>query len=325
MDLQSKMKIGVLMYLGINKNGQVGRITRNIGETAIIAETHAVDALRDVGLNPRSILQQSKEMRESEVLKRKRDSERKAKRRSQEAADFKEQSRRVKLMQAQQATAKHNPDEEKLRTYFAMQSKLTESEKTTRRMSADFNINDEVRDSGQKRPVVPRADFQIERLTGNPLTRNGAYGPVSDFDYIVKGRDVNDRTVLVSGTMYRRDRHFKAVPQMGFLQTLSPDATSPDAPSSGSWWGGVWNTFYDTAATQLENEAKKALEREIANAINPPQNPPTQHVVVHQPVQPGSVAVGNVAAQLGVPPMVVYAAGGMFAVGFLALMYKLVK
>lgn len=193
------------MYLARNKNGTIGRRVRSMGEQAVVATpavaSHASSTILSYGsLERDQAYWQAKEkefQRNLEIQQQKilADKAKKAQeRRSLEAQVLNEQQK-IAI----------NPLEDALKRQFALAAVSPETERVVKSLKADF-YDRELVPAPQELPKygAQSPDFNIFGIVGNPLSRNGRYGTVTDFDRIVKGTELdNDEVKVVAGTMIR--------------------------------------------------------------------------------------------------------------------------
>jgi hypothetical protein len=82
-----------------------------------------------------------------------------------------------------------------------------------------------------KRPIVWHADYRQHLIVGNPLTRNGEFGPaITDYDRYVNGVDVNQTDVvqIAGGTMLGRYNGSIAPAGMGYEHMMQQNCTMGD-------------------------------------------------------------------------------------------------
>lgn len=133
-------------------------------------------------------------------------------------AEIIEATKRAREVLSFQKIAEADPMNDKLRRHFGITMGRTQSEQVANSVSsdvvqtnADFSSQggrpEVVLSKDDKRPIMWRSDFRTLRIVGNPLTRDGSYGPaVTDYDRYVHGVDVNQTDVvqIAGGTILGR-------------------------------------------------------------------------------------------------------------------------
>lgn len=349
------------MILAKDKHGRIGRQIPGVGELPRVASAPEAEHRRDLYLSTRSIEadqahyakieQERNAMVEANRLRNivKRNAERIARERRAEEVE-------------RQSLGSYNPMTEKLRAHFAKQKGMGETESVVDSLfhaPADFSQSggnpQYVPSEEGKRPIVWRADFQQQLIVGNPLTRDGEYGPeITDYDRYVNGVDVNETNVVAGGTMLGRYNGSNAEAGMGNAPFQARRKVRPSGVPYGmsgvprgmrgvpagfsghplgmgfdfSWGGitdwvsGVAEQTVDNLSDSLPDQIAKELQDIISGGGDAHVNPATGQIVVTRPV---TGTTTTVAQSLGVPPWAIYAGLGLMGVGVLFVLIKAVK
>lgn len=178
-------------------------------------------------------------------------------------------------------------------------------------------------------PVIWHTDFRTHMIKGNPLTRNGSYGPgVTDFDRFVNGRDVNDQAIdgggnateqIAGGTMLGRWNGGiakRGILKRGHNNTLGDDSDFSDAEieaagsdDSGGFFSDLWDSASDTATAALPGLATQAIK---------PGSSSSTTTVIH--TVPAATLAPSVVP--GVPNWALYSGIGLLGVGVLFAVLK---
>ena len=202
------------MHLSKNKNGQIGRHIPGTSFGANVDQAQPGEHSGNVYLSPRQV-EEDQAYYNSKDREDRAFTEAKRARREREAnlQEMKMQARSAQI-EKYQALAKIDPMNAKLKAHFmkrAMMGETSQVADSLLRDPADFSSsggNPEIvpSDSG-KRPIVWHSDYRQHLIVGNPLTRNGVYGPnITDYDRYVNGEDVNQTDIvkIAGGTMLGR-------------------------------------------------------------------------------------------------------------------------
>jgi hypothetical protein len=205
------------MYLARGKDGRLGRMVRSLGEHAVVAAAAPVVDQRSVIVSNESI--DADNRRESarliNVARAKQMHEaRQAEAARKSAIAFDQKRRQAELQQMHRPLDRKN---EMLKGYFGAQADMSETELVNRSLKADFYdrelVPGEHFDQGSWGFNV-LADYQTNALTGSPVSRDGSFGPSTDYDRFVYGTELDNDTVqmpdggdgsmIVGGTMMGR-------------------------------------------------------------------------------------------------------------------------
>lgn len=323
------------MILARNRNGQVGRQVPGVGLQAVVDISPEAARRRNVFVSTRSI-------EEDQIAAQQETNEILARRQQERIRNIAERAAETAKMERQRANtiqfqklAMLDPMNERLKDYFSMKAGMGESQTVQAgllRNPADFSSQGGnpqiVASQSGKRPIAWSADFRQHLIVGNPLTRDGAYGPaVTDYDRFVNGTDVNQEDVveIAGGTML--GRYEGRVMPAGLAS--SKRMRLPRGMGFDFSWSGLVDTatnVINQTADQVVSKLPEQLAKELQNAINQGgtvQSTAGGTVVVQRPV------VGTTTTQTqmvgGVPNWVLYAGGGLLAVGFLLILVKAVK
>lgn len=322
------------MILAKNRNGQIGRQIPGAGLQAKIAEAPVADSRGSVFVSTRSIeADQIKADAETRELQIKRQQERIRNIAKSAAEKAKLESQRQRVVQFQKL-AMLDPMNERLKEYFARKRTMGESqsvEASLLRNPADFSSQGGnpqiVASDSVKRPIAWSADFRQHLIVGNPLTRDGQFGPaVTDYDRFVCGTDVNQENVveIAGGTML--GRYDGGVMPAG----LAGRALSRRPRAMGFDWS--WDGIVDAASNvisdtgdELVDQLPAQLAKELQSAISQGGTVKSSTggtIVVNRPVGTTTTQTQMIG---GVPNWVIYAGGGLMAMAFLMIMVKTVK
>ena len=95
-----------------------------------------------------------------------------------------------------------NADDQTVINYLIKCVNTPESERMARSISPNFNINRLAPGSVFQTPTQnPDSDFNQFQLMGNPLTRNGQYGVVTDWDRFVRGVEMENAEITGSSAI----------------------------------------------------------------------------------------------------------------------------
>lgn len=320
------------MQLARNKNGQIGRQVPGQGLQAKVAKINMGERRGDLYLSTSQVeadqayWKQKEE--ETNALNQAKLMQSVAKRK----ADFIRLQIANQKTNAFQAVAKHDPMMEKLRAHYAKTGAMGETEAVAGSILAnppDFSSqggNPEIIMSDyDKRPIAWRSDFRQHLIVGNPLTRDGVYGPgVTDYDRIVNGIDVNQTNIVEGATMGRE--HIVGGTMLGRL-----DGRNVKMPTNMGFdfsWGGItdWasniaDQTVDSLSDKLPDQIAKELQGIIAGGGDAHVNPATGQIIVTRP----PTVVGGAAASLGIPPWALYSGLGLMGIGVLFMVIKAVK
>ncbi len=334
------------MILAKDKHGRIGRQMPGFGEEAQIQIAPEAERRGNVYLSHRSIAEDqahyAHEEQERNALVR-AERLRNIVRRNAERIQHENRSREI---EAHQGLGAYDANREKLRKHFARKNAMGETESVVDslfHLPADFSQsggNPQFVESDEaKRPIVWRADFRQELVVGNPLTRDGAYGPaITDYDRYLTGVDVNQTDVVAGGTMLGRYNGSNAPAGMGanpflmrqphFKKRL-PQSNVPRGMGFDFSWGGItdWvsgvaDQTVDNLTDQLPDQIAKELQQIISGGGDAHVNPATGQIVVTRPV---TGVTTTIAQSMGVPPWAIYAGLGLMGVGVLFVLIKAVK
>lgn len=273
-------------------NGKFGRVKSTINGVPELAEAPRADQRGELYVSQSTILEDQRRLEEEKKLKAEIKKARAAKIK-EDAKQFVKEFNHARAFQLQERKNKKiSPEELKMKHYFSQQMGMTETEKVARSIKADFNINAQSIETNPLRPIVKRADFNQFQLRGNPLTRDGIQGHVTDYERIVSGGELDNDHVgnVVGGTMLR------SVNQMGFS----------------------FSELWDKATDELQTQAEARIETEVKNWLNPtPTTQPIQTVTTVRPALPSSNTIIS-----GVPNAVVYGAAALGVLGLGLLLLK---
>lgn len=306
------------MMLAKRKDGTIGRMVRSMGETAVVEDSPLADRRGDLYLSKSSIAENANYIQQLANKKAKEDQVRAEAYASQLQADKIRNARMQTQIQSEQKAAMFNPMNEALKKHFAIVANKTQTETVASTVRADFSDRTEIRDPNAKPALNQYADFRQNRIVGNPLTRDGSYGVVTDYDRIVRGNE--DLPIRYAGgtmlqPLYPGDFGYD---QMETKKTLS-------SPMGDIDWGGMWDSAVSQIETQVPAVVANAATQAVQEAIMPPKTAPTQTTVIRNITSAPIAAVNSAANSMGVPPFVLYGTMGLLGIGVLALVFKAVK
>jgi hypothetical protein len=345
------------MILAKGKNGRIGRMVPGVGLQARVMGAEQADRRGDVYLSTRSIEDDQKYFQAQEDRER---AMREAKRmenialRNARAIQARKHAESVKQFQA---AAKFDPMNEKLKKHFAKKNMMGETEAVATSLfdrNSVLNPPADFSSSGGNLELVPgermtggdqwSADYRQHLIVGNPLTRDGEYGPaVTDYDRYVGGNDVNqwDTVNIAGGTMLGRYDGQIAPAGMGYNHVQGYRKQRQGVPRG---MGGLfdfipsWDTiqqkatdFATKAGTALITKEEQQLQDQLLKSITgggpaptPVTSGGTTTYVVQQPTAVPQY-LQQAATQLGVPKWALYTGIGLLGLGTLFLVIKAVK
>lgn len=306
------------MYLAKDKNGRIGRQRPGVGFDADVMNSSHGERRGNVYLSEGQIEDDhAYHAAKENQMRALADAERIA-RIAKRKAEIIEAQKRAREVLAFQEIAEVDPMNEKLRRHFGLTMGQSETDRVAQSVSADVlrkpadfssqGGNPEVvLSKDDKRPIMWRSDFRTLRIVGNPLTRDGAYGPaVTDYDRYVNGVDVNQTDVveIAGGTILGRyngenltESWASALKDKSYQEKLKAYAEAKEMrsepwyqgphgaalsgvdyqqrePMNGmgfDWsWSGVTNWasgVVDQTVTKLENQLPDQLAKELQGII----------------------------------------------------------
>lgn len=347
------------MNLARNKNGSIGRQIPGQGIQARTVPSRLGEAHGNLYLSAASIAREQadrakKEYIQSEAIKKNKIAQ--AQKRRAERLQAQKGNQRIG---ASQAAAKYNPMNAKLAMHFAKQKTMGQDEMVatslyhapnwtrgttgkvfTPRPPADFSNSganmDTVPSNQPVEPVIWHTDFRMHMIKGNPLTRNGSYGPgVTDFDRFVNGRDVNDQAIdgggdgterlagserIAGGTMLGRlhgSQVRAGIANRGRNSHLGDEFDDFESDDSGGFFSDLWTSAQDTVSSALPG----ALASQITGGGGSPSSPGSTVTVIRPPTTIASTAT----MVPGVPNWALYSGIGLMGVGVLFAVLNAIK
>ena len=326
------------MYLAKDKNGQIGRKVPGVGFDAKIQKPSRADRRGTVFVSHASIENddkywknvESKEIAKNEALAAKRVIDRNVK----EIERFKKE----KSLEKHQAPAKFDATENIMLNYFQNAFKKGEAKRVADALSpanlpsapADFSASggnvQYVRGSEMTGGKEWRADFRNQSLVGNPLTRDGVFGPaVTDYDRYVRGIDVNQTNVVdmpIAGATRRGDlrslsRQVEDLPIAGGTMLGRYEGQNIGSIPEGMGISfddlkkGVTSGF-QKAVSQVPQKVEYAVTKELQKLIDKglAKLQPDGKVVVYQEAQP------TIQTQIAsIPSWAIYSGVGLVGLG----------
>ncbi|NJM09361.1 MAG: hypothetical protein HC883_00215 [Bdellovibrionaceae bacterium] len=256
------------MYLAKNKHGEIGRKVPGSGFDAKIDRSAFGERRGNVYLSESQIENDqaywdqvensTRAIRQAEAVANK----------VKQIAETRRQMQRAQEVSAFQRLAKLDPMNEKLRQFYAKKAMMGETATAVSSLqlpsaSADFSSSGANPQYVEGNPMTGgdqwRADFRQHMIVGNPLTRDGVYGPaVTDYDRFVQGVDVNQTDVvdapIAGGTMLGRYGGESLPRGMGFSLSL-------DSITSGI--SNIVSQTGDNLVNALPDQLSKELQEQI--------------------------------------------------------------
>lgn len=302
------------MFLARNKNGTIGRRVRAMGEESVIALPSAGSPMSNTQVSQNNVDTNQAYWAEREAKFRADLVAGQKKEMSLRAIKLEKFRALEKAALDEQALISINPIEDALKRKFAIEAQSPQSANVLKSIKADF-FDHRMIPAPQEgiKSGVRSADFNINELTGNPLTRDGQYGVVTDYDRIVQGQPlaVGGRVNMTGETILRKQPKKRPLPaQMG----LSWEDAS-------NWFSSVGASTADNLANQLPAE----IANQIKNQLLPSTTSPSGTVTYNVPVQAPPNYVQAAAQNMNVPPAVIYGALGLMGAGFLLVLVKSMK
>lgn len=261
-------------------------------------------------------------------------------------------ARRAQVQHSQQAK-KFDPMNEKLKHHFARQKAMGQTEMVATtlyhqpswsrgttgstfkpRPPADFSNSganmDTVPSDQVREPVVWHSDYRMHMIKGNPLTRDGKFGPaVTDYDRFVNGQDVNDAQsggggngteTLAGGTMLGRLNGSPVragLANRGGRPGLGDEFDDFESDDSSS--GGFFSDLWDSATSTITDALPGAALSQVTGSGSHPTGTTT---TVYQPI-PGTVTTATMIP--GIPNWALYSGLGLMGLGVVFAMLSAVK
>ena len=227
------------MILAKNRNGQIGRFIPGTGLQAQVDVAPVGERRGSVNISARSIEEDEAFYNQQEAEARAIGQARRIENIARAQAEQSQNQKRRKDVEAFQRLANFDPMNEQLKRFFTNRAGMGESEivaDSLLRDTADFSSSggnsNIVPSEGGKRAIAWRADFRQHLIVGNPLTRDGEYGPaVTDYDRYVQGTDVNQSNVV--------NLHAGGVPER--LLSYYSETMDDELPIAGGTMLGRYN------------------------------------------------------------------------------------
>jgi hypothetical protein len=309
------------MQLARRKDGSIGRMIPGQGEEAKVANISLADRRGDTYLSQAVIDENDKFLKRLELKKQ---AEKKAKELTKAKKDQSEKISQAKMqaqIAEQQVAAQHDPLNEALKKHFALAARTSETVSTVKTLRADFSDRTEVVDDKPKRPMVARADYRQNQIVGNPLTRDGKFGPYSDYEKIVNGTE-NEPVSYAGGTMLK-----PIYPGDFGNEWMESSGNQQRHSQMGEFsWDTLWSDTVDAFTDQAPGALADAATKVVVGAITPQKPAPAPATTVINKYVPTQVASGvnSMANSMGVPPAVIYGTMGLFGIAVMAIVYKAV-
>ncbi len=334
------------MILARGKNGKLGRKIPGVGDQARVVEAQMGDRRGSVNVSYGSIeadqayygQQEANARAKAQALKLQKI----AKRNADEIRIRKNQAR----LKPFQALSGYSHENELLRRHFSRKKSMGETETAVEGLvgqaphpsaPADFSsagANPEYV-YGESMPGGKqwRADFRQHRIVGNPLTRDGEFGPmVTDYDRILSGRDVNEDNVVdmpvAGGTMLGRmsGGNIKLSKRAGIAGPMGHAGMNGPMGFDFSW-DGITDALSDVAGGTVDNVVDSLpdqLAKQLQQAVTGGGKVSTSGNVINV-TRPVTGTVTTISKTLGLPTWAVYTGAAVIGAGFLLVMIKAVK
>lgn len=328
------------MRLAIGKDGKIGRQLPKTGEYAEVSSTPQGGRRGELYLSTHSIeadqAYYSKKENEARALQQAKRVQRTVQQNAQQIKEI----RNAQKVAHRDMIGSYDPMREKLRAHFAKKAQMGETAQVIESLlppaPSDFS------QSGANPQYVSglrmtggeewRADFRQHLVVGNPLTRDGAFGPgVTDYDRFVGGVDVNQTDVVenvVGGTMLGRLND----QQMGGARLVRGADGSIRVQKTRAmgfdWsWDGLTSALSDTAGQTVDNVVDSLpdqLAKQLQAALTGGGKATTtgNTITVQRPV---TGTPKTLAQTIGLPPWALYSGLGLLGVGVTFMMIKAVK
>lgn len=300
------------MMLVKDKYGRIGRKSA-FGSSIDVAEPG--DHRGSVYISARSIEEDQAYYKAQEDKQRAESLSKRLQHIAQRNADKARQEKRAEAVENFQRLAKIDPMNERLKAYFTKRSMMGETDQVTEGLlpaPADFS------QSGANPEYVWgermtggdqwRADFRQHMIVGNPLTRNGVFGPaVTDYERYVSGVDVNQTDIvdIAGGTMLGRYN--------GSVAPGGPNGMG----SLSDFFSNLYSQTTDKLESSLSTTLSSAAQKELNNILGQGgQVTSTGGGVINVTKQ---VATGTTA---GIPNWALFTGVGLLGVGVLFLVMK---
>ena len=258
------------MHLAKDKYGNIGRKIPSSGTESKIQQPMTAEEQTDLYVSQSSVVKQDIKNKLEEAKAQAQESANFAKRKMAQLAKEDIQKQKTAEVKQYQKASKIDPTQDVLKTYFAKQMSVSETKKVLNDLSpaslpaapANFSASGGNVQYVRGTPVTGgdqwNADFRTQMIVGNPLTRDGVFGPgITDYDRFVKGIDVNQTDVvkIVGGTILGRYQ-------------------SQDINLSGSTMGSVSDFFSNLASgvstgiSQGTQEALSKLPSQVSTTLS---------------------------------------------------------
>lgn len=367
------------MRLSKNANGQVGRHIPGVGESARVTTPAQGDRRGNVYLSLGQIAEDDAYWTQKENEARAIQQATAVKNIIEAKAQELKAQAAARSQDQFQKLAKFDPMNAKLKNFFAKRQMMGETAQVAdsvlpgqvatygRDLSAagahlpppapaDFSASGGNLDYVDGLPMTGgdqwRADWRTHAIKGNPLTRDGVFGPgVTDYERFIDGIDVNQTDVvnttsdIAGGTMLGRWNDSVA-PQGPAGRRLGrgmppgsralPGETSRRSRLSGGMgldlsWDGISDAasdIVDQTGDNLVDSLPDALAKQLQSSIlggGKVTGTSGGVITVQRPPTTTKSAISSLSASTGLPAGAIYAFLGLFAVGVLFIGVRAVK
>ena len=201
------------MQLAKDKHGNIGRKIPSQGQEAKIARPVKAEEQSNVYVSQKSVMKQEIKDKVEVAKAQAKEQANVAKQKIEKEAKQIQEAKKVKEVEKFQQAAKISPTMVALKEFFEKKQSQGETKAVLNALSpaslpsapADFSAS-----GGNVQYVRGNklatggdqwsADYRTQMIVGNPLTRDGVFGPgITDYDRFVKGVDVNQTNIVKIG------------------------------------------------------------------------------------------------------------------------------
>lgn len=282
------------MILAKNKNGQIGRMIPSVGFDAQVETAQMGERRGSVYVSARSI-------QEDQDYYAQKDAEARGMAEAQKLKNIVEKNaQRIKAEQHHQnqeafrKIAAIDPMNEKLRRHYTKMGAMGETQRVLNSV-ADFSQSGGNPEFVSGEVLAPGgqewgADFRTLRIVGNPLTRDGAFGPaITDYERYVQGIDVHQENMVdypvAGGTMYGRENGEDLQNRETQMDSSANMAGMGQMNGMGDWWDDLSDSF-TSGITKGAGDVSATLPKTLLDQLLPGQTVKTggNTATVYNPV-----------------------------------------
>lgn len=320
------------MHLAKDKDGNIGRKIPSPGPQAKVEKPKIADDRMNLYVSHSSVVKQEAKDKMAEAKALAKEQALVVQKTVQRMAKQIEDKKKSKEVEQYQKASKVDPTMLALKNFYEKKQAEGETKTVLNALSpaslpsapADFSSTggnvQYVRGNPMTGGQQWRADFRTQLIVGNPLTRDGVFGPaITDYDRFVKGIDINERDVVkVAGNTilgrYASDDINLSGHTMG--------ASFSDFASN--LWSGVTSgvqTGTQEAVSKIPSQVSTAISSGLQDMINKglARKNPDGSVTVIRETQSAPIVV-----QSGISPTMI-AVGGAAFVSILAAILLMKK